>query len=186
MRRGERLGALALASALLVAGASCSSPDPPISGPLIVRGTDGGFLLVARLPTTTFAAGETIDLTTTLTWNGAAATATLVDGGAGPILVTFREVGGRGRVMDPYFAQACNETVMRRGTPMEFPIRKGVAWDAADPNAAFYQAWTEDRALRLPVGRWQVIVHALSDDDWCDPVGPRLDLTLDPFEIEVR
>ncbi len=187
-----RAAGLALAIGLLfaagVVAAGCdASPDPvdaPV--PIGIRAENQGFLLQVSLPSQAFASADAIPVTTTLTWTGPAARASIWGSGSGPVEFLITEVGGGRRSMGGAMTADCRPSSYPRGVPVDVPLVKSGGYSGDDPNAAFYQAWYADPVLRLPAGRWQLRVTAIGFLAPCAAGAPELDLATAPIELLIR
>lgn len=180
------LAAVTLLAGLLGAGCATSpapATDPPVLG---AQRVDHGFVLSVAIPHLDWPAGEPIEVATTLTWTGAADTARIWGSGSGIVSFAFREIGGAGRTMAPAGTDDCVASAYVRGQPVMIPFSKSGGWSGDDPNAAFYEQWFAERALRLPAGRWEMVVLASGMLAPCDANAPQLALRLDPIVLEVR
>ena len=157
---GPVLG-LGLAAGGLAAGCDVSSGPSEAPGPIGVRAENQGFVLQVVLPSAGFASTDAIPVTTTLTWSGPAAKATIWGSGSGPVEFLIAEVGGGRRTMGGAMTADCRPSSYARGVPVDVPLVKSGGYTGDDPNAAFYQAWYADPVLRLPAGRWQLRVTAI-------------------------
>ena len=150
MRR-ELCAALVLAALL----GGCSS-DPAAETPLTTVAQGQGFVLAVALPTDHFTSGQAIDVRTTLTWTGPAPNVTIWGSGMGPVGFLFEELTGRQRKIGGVMTADCSQHSYVRGVATPIPLGKSAAWTAADPDAAFFQAFAKDPLLHLPAGRWRI------------------------------
>lgn len=187
---GALLG-LAAAATLLVAAVLASgpfahppassgstSPGPSASGQAAVI-EEQGFRLELRTDRTTYAEGESIVVSTTLTYLGPDKSVTLYHPDP---MVTFDVVELTGhRTMTGAYRDICLQTVVTRGQPISIPFVKGAGWTADDPNAAFYQEWIADPELHLPVGTWNVLAEGQFSLGGCGTpisIGQKLTVTV--------
>lgn len=189
---GRRRGLLGLAAVAATAAlaAACGSGQPgsllPASPPITRVGDAQGFSLHVTLPASTFAAGEVIPISTTVTWNGPADSARIFGSGMGPVAFLVAEVGGAGRTMGGVMTADCAVKAYSRGVPVAIPLQKSGAYQENDPQAEFYRAWNADPALRLPAGRWQVAVSLSGYLLPCDQDAPALEIKLAPIDLLVQ
>jgi hypothetical protein len=152
-RIARSLGATLIAQAFVLG--ACSSGPSPDASPLVAVDQGQGFVLTMALPTDHFASGQAIEVRTTLTWTGPAATAGVWGSGHGPVGFVVQEVTGR-RTMGGAMTSDCRMTSYDRGVATPIPFGKGVAFSADDPAAAFYRKYAGEPDLRLPPGRWRI------------------------------
>jgi hypothetical protein len=181
----------ALAAALVVAMAGCSSPAPssPSTGgsqPIDARVESNGFVLRVALPSATYDSADPIPVETTITWVGPAPIGRIWGSGSGPAFFAFKEVGGAGREMSGPVTADCAVHDFPAGVPVAIPLRKGASWTDKDPNAAFYRAWSQDPVLRLPPGTWQLRVSAGGLLAECSAAAPPFEAALPPIELVIR
>ena len=174
--------------AVACGGTPAPSGDPPTTDPPVfgIRGADHEFVLTVALPRLQWLSAEQIPVATTLTWTGAAPKQEIWGSGSGHVSFLFRELGGAGRTMGGGGTDDCRPTSYVRGQPVAIPVAKSGGFDGEDPNAAFYQQWYREPGLRLPAGRWQLIVGANGFLVPCEAGALELKLTLAPLELEIR
>lgn len=179
--------AASLAIALAVAG--CAAPGPtnvPEATPVVHVAEADGFSLQVGVPRSSFASTDAIPVQATLTWLGAAQKAAIWGSGMGPASYTFVEVGGRGRTLGGVMTADCVKAEYTRGVPVAIPLRKGAAYSADDPQAAFFEAWNADPVFRLPAGHWQIQVSVDGLLGPCQASAPELRLRLPPIDLEIH
>jgi hypothetical protein len=148
-----------LMAAMLVACAGPTEPavyEPSRSPRPLVRA--GDFMLEISSPRESWAAGEPIAVTATLTYLGDATT-TIYGPEPHPLSFGVREIGGT-REMAAFLTYEGG--VVRIGPePLVVEYRKSGGWSPGDdPNEAFYERFFADPELRLPAGRWEIYVWA--------------------------
>jgi hypothetical protein len=151
----RRLGATAAALVLAVAVSACADAPPPDPQPITATASGQGFALVLNVAKDRWAAGEPIDIGSTLTWTGPAATAGVWTGDPGPVAFSITQVDGPLQ-LGAAVATICKGTDLVRGKPLDQPYVKSLGWSEEDPHAAFYRAFANDPLVQLPVGRWRV------------------------------
>ncbi len=184
----HRLGVRAvLAAVLILAVAGCDlGPSAEESVAIGARVVAEGFVLDLRLPADTFAPTDAIPVTTTLTWTGAPGAGRIWGSGSGPISFTFNEVGGASRAMGGVMTADCTMTEFAPGVATVIPLGKGAAWTADDPNAVFYEAWSKDPVLHLPIGHWQVRASVGGFLAPCEMGAKSIEASVGPIDILVR
>jgi hypothetical protein len=157
MRRARLLLPMS-AVAILTACAGLGAPrvDQPSTAPQpIVR--DGDFTLEITSPRDSWAAGEPIEVTATLTYERPGST-TIIGPGAGPIAFGVRQLDGTREMGALMTADAVEHVVGPEPYVAEY--RKSGGWDPGDENEEFYKEFFEDPEFRLPPGRWEVTARA--------------------------
>lgn len=151
----HRLLALWMAAML----AACAGPGSPgvyqPSAPPTAKVRVGEFTLEISSPRRTWAVGEAIEMTATLTYDGSGEV-TIWGAGAGPISFSVREIGGT-RAMEGLMTYDEAPHQIGPADPIVVDYRKSGGWSPGDdPNEAFYVEFFADPGFRLPAGRWEV------------------------------
>jgi hypothetical protein len=164
MRRARRLLAFSMA-AMLAACTGPGAPDvyqPSGSPQPLVRA--GDFTLEISSPRGTWHAGEPIQVTATLAYDGPGST-TIWGAGSGPIAFGVREIGGT-REMGALLTADC-EAHEIGPEPFVADYGKSGGWGPDDPNSAFYEDFFDDPEFRLPAGRWEITAWARFATEEC-------------------
>lgn len=168
-----------VAAAVLVVAAACGPSEPSPTGlPFVVEGRDAGFAMSMRLGSEVVDAGDPIDLSAILMWEGAAPTATLWGSGSGSVSFALTQIDGDialGGVM----TADCGPHEYKRLVPVAFPYRKTGGFSNDDPNADFYRSFFADPVFRLPAGQWRVTAMANGYLQPCEMNAPSVDITLE-------
>jgi hypothetical protein len=141
---------------------------PAGDGPVIDRADDGAFRLELVTPRRTYAPGDPIGTTATVTYLGPLEETAIARGGS---IVGFAidEVGGDRR-MDGGMTAQCSPASMRRDEPLTIPFEKA----GSIGEAGFDRAWYDDPLLRLPAGTWRIRAYlAISTSDGTTVCGGR-------------
>lgn len=154
--------------------ASCGGPAEVVGPPSDVA-RDARFELRLSSPKGMWAAGESIELETTLL---PLAPGSVVARGSGSGLVIFvfeqldgpLDVGG-GATAD------CATYELEGGVPFEVPMTKSGGWSEDDPNAPLLRAFLTDPLLRPPPGTWRISAMADFYEDECGREHPHHELT---------
>jgi hypothetical protein len=175
---GGRALALALALALVVAACAAPThqasvaPSTPPPQPVTATEADGRLRLILELPKDTWAAGEPITGSATLSLEPGPDV--LLSGSGGPIGFSYAEVNGT-RNVEPAFTADCAPHPLSAAAPIVRSLSKSGAWDAEEPDGEFYQAFFAGPDVRLPAGDWDIrVVLALTEGGDC--AGRSLDL----------
>ena len=162
--------------------ASCDgTTSGPNSSSIGGRAEDQGFVLIVAIPMEALTSSTGAAPIATLTWLGPDSDVRLAHSANGPVLISFEEVGGT-RKMSPATLQSCGLTTFQRGAPVAESPDKGVVWNDPDPNAAFYKAFAREPGIRLPSGRWRIVVSVDGSLGGCG--GQPLNLHV-PLEVVV-
>lgn len=151
-------GAIAVVSIIAMLFTGCSSSPPEEKGQLRAEDRDSGFALSISSPKQVWAVGKPIAVEAELAYLGPGERKVFGPGPGSHIGFSVVELTGRRR-MQAGWLLACVSWTMSPD-PITTPLIKGAGWDAADPDAAFYQQWIADPEFRLPVGRWEVAADA--------------------------
>lgn len=176
------------AALVFLVAAACDTGPAPTDEPVAVGGriVASGFVLEVRLPAPAYAPTDAIPVTTTLTWTGAPGGGRIWGSGGGPVSFLFTEVGGAGRTMGGLMTADCAMHEFAPGVATAIPLGKGAAWTAEDPNAAFYQAWSNDPVLHLPVGHWQLRASVSGFLAPCEMGAKTIEAAVGPIDILIR
>jgi hypothetical protein len=161
------------AAALLAGGCASPTPSPsatvvstsspaqsPRSG--VASDVGGRYRLELDLPRTTWAAGDPVDGSASLSVSGSGAVKVW---GSGSLLgFSYDEVGGLDRHMDWLDDLTCGPYLLTPGQPVVSPLEKGGDWDPAASNAGFYASFGADPRVHLPAGGWRISALAGFDD----------------------
>ena len=181
----SRRGAVAaIVLALVAACGQAPTPSGPTGQPIVVVGRDAGFALSMRVGSDVVDAGVPIDVSSILTWEGAAPSATIWGSGGGPVSFSLEQVGGPLNIGGAMTAD-CAKHEYARLVPTAIPFQKSGGYTADDPNAAFYRTYFADPVLRLPAGRWKLTAIANGYLKPCDMNARQVNITLQA-EILVR
>lgn len=145
--------------ALLLAPACAPAPDGSAAESPAAEAQDGEFVLRIAAPRTIWAAGEPIEVTATLSYEGPLAVTSIGGAGAGPIAFSVVELNGTRR-LDGIMTADCAPHEIGRQAPIVREYVKSGAINPGDLNEAFYRTFLDDPEFRLPSGRWQVIAWA--------------------------
>jgi hypothetical protein len=188
VRRRPLTFAAALAIGAVVVATCGQAPVPTPSGPtdqpIVLEGRDAGFVLSMRIGSGVVDAGAPIDISATLMWEGANASASIWGSGSGPVSFGLEEIDGD-IVLGGAMTSDCQQDEFRRLVPVPVPFQKSGGWSAEDPNAAFYRTFFADPVLRLPAGRWRVTANAGGYLLPCEMNAPMVEIRLEA-EILVR
>ena len=144
------------ATAALVAACTGVSAEPGsyAAQRSIVRNDDGVQLELA-VDRHAFDAGEPLALTTTLTYLGPRDVIHVDGSGESLVLHTIREwIGDRDQEVG--FNLDCSSWELRRGEPMDIPLRFDGSWSSNGADAEFWRTFFSAPAPVLPSGTWMV------------------------------
>jgi len=145
---------LALASGPAVAQSPSPSPAPTFSLATHGEAADDRFRLTIKTDAPRVTAEDAIDLTTTLSYIGAAESEDIVSISPGPVEFRVEQLDG---LVDTGPDHAGPWLfVYHRGEVQDIPFSKAGGYDADDPMAPFWRTWFADPELRLPVGRYRI------------------------------
>jgi hypothetical protein len=118
----------------------------------------GDFTLEIATSRDRWDAGQPIEVTATLTYDGPGAT-TIIGASSGPIAFGVREIGGTREMGESLTMDAMPRVIGPEPYVVEY--RKSGGWSPGDdPNEAFYEHFFADPEFRLPAGRWEVTAWA--------------------------
>jgi hypothetical protein len=178
------VGSLVVVALALGGCGDPASTDSAAAVDVQVQASD--FILRTSLPGEAFASTDAITVTTTLTWIGPAAKATIWGSGMGPVTFGFVEIDGARRMMGGAMTADCTSKEFPRGVPVDIPLSKSGAYLGNDPQAAFYQSWFADPVLHLPAGHWQLSVSAGGYLAPCDAGARSFEAKLPPIDLLIR
>ncbi len=168
-----RVGPIAVS---LVALAACGAPTVdlrPTDAPAIASKTDGRLTMTLSLPKTTWAVGE--DITGTATLSLEPGPDMELSGSGRPIAFSYTEVGGTHQV-EPVFTADCAPHPLAAEVPIVQPLAKSGSWSPDTPDADFTSTFLTEPGIHLPAGDWDIRVElALNEGPGCD--GPAVDLS---------
>ena len=128
--------------------------------------SDSDFTLSITASRATYAEGEEVLLTTTLTYSGPEPSVTV----SGPGIIAFSEAREGGPVIGPSSnADWCRPPrhpspsvmTLERRVPHAFAFHKSGWWGPDDPNADLMEAFFSDLdTLTLPAGTWRITAHS--------------------------
>lgn len=156
----NRLVALAVLLAIAVVGYRALSPRATAA-----RAVDGPFVVEITSPRSTYAAGQAIPISATLTYTGPAATVTVSHALQ---VIGFGIDGFLDGKVRPIFAFKCASTELQRGMPLTVPFAKTGGTMTPDPS---FDAFMTDPMLRLPPGSWDVYADAVFSEGICGQPG---------------
>jgi hypothetical protein len=176
---------LPLVAALLVgcaAGQLRANEPAPTGEPVSATARDGDFELRIAAANAVYPAGEPIEITTVLRYDGDPQEITAWASGSGLVAFEIVQVDG------DFHAEAiqtsdCAPYVIRAGEPISVPFAKSGGYAQDDPLASDYQSFFADPELRLPPGRWRIIARAALTIGECGASGVVLTTEI---EIETR
>jgi hypothetical protein len=135
-------------------------PLSPVGGPQgpTATATDGTFTLDFSLSKHMYLATEPIEGQLTLSVTDGK-DRTLYGSRSGLLFFSYVEVGGT-RHMERGSRLDCRGYAFKAAEPMTQRLAKSLGWDSTDPNAAFYQAFSDDPQIHLPAGTWDITALA--------------------------
>jgi hypothetical protein len=168
------LGLLTIA-AVVIGAALVLRPavGPAADGPVTATTDDGMFRLGLTTPRSSYSTVDEIDPVASLIYLGPDPVRTIYHA-VHPMSFRVEEIGG-GRAMDGGGDQPCNHTMLTKDEVVGQAFSKAGS-PTDDPSVGFARAWYADPILRLPAGRWRVIVELAIAVDGCG--GPRHDVTV--------
>lgn len=146
----KRRRAAALLVLLAVVVAACAEVLPIGPAPVVAETSDELFLLVARSPSDRYAAGQAMEVTAEILYQGPRNRETIFHA-ASPVGWRVEQLDGPA-VMGGAMAEPCVATDLLPGSVKSYPFEKGGVVEDRPP---FDMAWFQDPALRLPAGRWR-------------------------------
>ena len=120
--------------------------------------TDGAFRLDLSSSRTDWKAGEPIDGSAILSFDGAAPI-TIYGSGSSVINFRYAEVGGS-RTVGPVWTADCAPHPLDPATAMNQPLSKSGAYSGDGPDADFVRTFLEGPDVRLPAGTWDITAYA--------------------------
>jgi len=182
MRPLPRLAAVRtiLVAVVLATVSGCAPFDPPTpSTPQLASGTatQDGITLTAVAEPARVATGEVIDVTATLT-NDGADDIELSGSGSGVVFFSVTRLEDGLTSGPPVMTGDCGGHVVPAREPAVIPFAKSGGYSPDDPNAAFMEAYNADPLLTLPPGTWRIDVATYANlGPGCS--GEQLDLALE-------
>ena len=165
-------GIVVTAVALGLSGRGVAGPGPSpstvmaSSGPVAASVTDGTFKLTISVDHATYAAGDQINVETTLTYLGPATELDIYGSGSG--LVGFAIQRNDEQPIGGAMDLSCGPHPMVAGKALAIPFAKSAAWDPSDPNSKFIQDYVADPLLHLPAGIWHIYAYFTGYVGPCD------------------
>jgi len=162
---------LAAVLAFAVVAATGCSPAPT---PIVASARDGPFSLELRAPHPRWRAGQPIDVSIRIAYDGPGSEVTVHGSGSGLVLPSLRQLDGRLN-MGAVGQADCVPYTLQRGEN-EIAFAHSIAFPGADPDAAIYEAYSADPLLHLPAGTWRITAGAgFNEEQGCG--GTRRKLT---------
>ncbi len=169
--RRLRQSRLAAVLAFAVVAATACSPTPT---PVVASARDGPFSLELRAPYPRWRAGQPIDVSIRLAYDGPGSEVTVHGSGSGLVLPSLRQLDGRLN-MGAVGQADCVPYTLQRGQN-EIDFAHSIAFPGDDPDAAIYEAYSADPLLHLPAGTWRITAMAgFNEEQGCG--GTRRKLT---------
>ena len=177
-----------------------SEPSAATSDGQVVQTTrSGDFELTIRAGQARYVAGESIDISATLTYLGQDPVVIHHASGAsvpGRGSVDGPDTGGEGGpigfgIVEPVLGDlvvgtgwdlSCGQSTLEPGEELAVPFQKGGGWSSNHPRAAEYRAYLEDPDLRLATGTWHIYAVAEFSIGDCgtEPIKMRIEI---PIEV---
>lgn len=165
-----------LIAAVLIAGCVAPVPTtpaaPPAHEPATASEADDRYTLTLTLPSDTWAVGEPIDGTASLSLEPGPDVQ--LSGSGSPIAFSYAEVNGRRRI-DPVFTADCAPHPLSAASPITTPLTNRGSWSDDMPDAEFYRDFFTGPDVRLPAGDWDIaVVLAIGEGPDCSGRSLRL------------
>ena len=157
-----------------------ATPRPsPVDG-ISASARNGDFLFTLFSPRSTWTTEDAIEITATLSYDGAQP-AVEIGGGGGPVVFSLLQLEGGDAVLGGGQDLPCLRYSLGPNSPLVWPFQKAGGINDEPP---FDGAFFEDPQLRLPPGRWEVrafLEYGVGD---CSDLVLEVSIILDVVESE--
>jgi len=165
MRRWSAIAIVAIAFSACASPAPSPTASAPSSQALSSVSTDGPFRLELVLSRLDWKAGEPMEGSVILSFDGSAPTT--IYGSGSVINFAYAEVGGT-RKVEPVWTADCATHTLDPATPISEPLGKSGAASEGDPATAWLHSFILAPDVELPAGTWDVTALAyFSEGEGC-------------------
>ena len=127
--------------------------------PVVSAVRDGPFELTITSTRSSYALGELVDVSASLTYRGPDGSVSIAHGLGSPMAFGVVE-RVNGLFLTPAWRQSCERSVLERDVPLVRPFAKSGSFSGDNPAASNAASFFGDPTLELPAGTWHLYVVA--------------------------